>query len=321
MINRILLRIKVIQILFSYYKSNGKDVNDAKNELSISLDKTYELYMLLLRLAVEVCDYAKTRKESIAKRCKMAGDANFDSGEKIPADFLAENKVALQLAENQTLNKFLEDNKLSWNKHPEIINSLYADALASQAYEIAEASEHDYDCDRRFLRGFYKSVVTSNPMLTDELEGMSIYWNDDTETVISFIMKTIARYEETTPNDYELMPKFSDPADESFGLTLLTKVIYNQTEYDELITEHIKNWDKDRVAFMDRIILQTAIAELFAFPQIPIVVTLNEYVELSKYYSTPRSSTFINGVLDAIVKDLKEKNKLTKVAVITPKTR
>ena len=321
MINRILLRIKVIQILFSYYKSNSKDVNDAKNELTLSLDKTYELYMLLLRLAVEVSDYAKTRKESIAKRCQMAGDANFDSGEKVPADFLAENKVAQQLAENETLNKFLEENKLSWNKHPEIINSLYAEALPSQAYETAEASERDYDCDRRFLRGFYKSVVTSNKMLTEELEGMSIYWNDDTETVISFIMKTIARYEETTLNDYELMPKFSDPTDETFALTLLTKVIYNQAEYDELIMTHIKNWDKESIAFMDKIILQTAIAELFAFPHIPIVVTMNEYVELSKYYSTPRSSTFINGVLDAIVKDLKEQNKLTKVAVITPKTR
>ena len=109
MINRILLRIKVIQILFSYYKSNSKDVNDAKNELTLSLDKTYDLYMLLLRLAVEVSDNAKTRKETIAKRCQMAGDANFDSGEKIPADFLAENKVAQQLAENETLNKFLEE--------------------------------------------------------------------------------------------------------------------------------------------------------------------------------------------------------------------
>ena len=145
MINRILLRIKVIQILFSYYKSNSKDVNDAKNELTISLDKTYELYMLLLRLAVEVSDYAKTRKESIAKRCQMAGNANFDSGEKIPADFLAENKVAQQLAENETLNKFLEEHKLSWNKHPEIINSLYAEALTSQAYETAEAIDCESD--------------------------------------------------------------------------------------------------------------------------------------------------------------------------------
>jgi N utilization substance protein B len=161
-----------------------------------------------------------------------------------------------------------------------------------------------------------RRVIPECELLGKELEDVSIYWNDDADIVLSFVGKTIRQFEESAGEGYPLLPKFKDAEDEKFALSLFKNAIYNANDYKELIVKHTQNWEADRIAFLDTLIMQTALAEICSFPSIPVNVSMNEYLDLAKYYSTPRSSNFINGVLDAIVKELQEQKKITKVAYI-----
>lgn len=316
MINRTLIRIKVIQILFSFYKGAQSGVDSAKNELILSLDKSYELYMLLLRLSVDVCNYAADVKKRKNEVRSVRGAVEFEERDKMPADFFAENKVVDQISKCSQLNDFLEKHKTGWEGRNDLILALYKEVMQSKTYADALAEDQNYDNDKKFLRAVYRDVFAKSDILSEELERLSIYWNDDEEIVTSFVMKTISQYQEAEGEDKELLPKYKDANDETFALTLLTKVIYNEAEYHDLINENCKNWDVNRIAFMDIIIMQSAIAELISFPQIPVDVTMNEYIEIAKFYSTGKSSSFVNGILDAVLKKLKADGKLVKAASI-----
>ena len=158
----------------------------------------------------------------------------------------------------------------------------------------------------------YKKIIFNNADLDQVLEDQSLYWNDDKEIVDTFVLKTIKRFDEKNGSKQELLPEFKDEDDKDFARRLFRRTILNADYYRHLISENTRNWDLDRVAFMDVIIMQIALAELLSFPNIPISVSLNEYVEIAKLYSTPKSGAFINGTLDGIVKILQKDNKLTK---------
>ncbi len=310
MINRNLLRIKIIQILYSYYKNN-KEENDftaAQNELMQSIDKTYELYHYFFQLIINITELAKkrqTRKSiAVAERELYAA--------------LANNRFVKQLEQNEDLKKYIEENEIDWstedlNASDEILKQIIASDILKEYME----SERSYKEDKELWRNIVKKQISECELLGKELEDMCIYWNDDAEIVLSFVSKTIRNFEEEAGANQRLMPKYRDKEDERFALKLYKNTIYNANEYKELITKHIQNWDVDRVAFLDIIIMQMALAEICSFPSIPVNVSMSEYLELAKAYSTPRSSNFVNGVLDAVVKELQAENKLTKVAYIS----
>jgi N utilization substance protein B len=179
--------------------------------------------------------------------------------------------------------------------------------LDSDTYkEYIELEKPTYEEDKEFFRKIFRTLIQRNEELDDILEDESIFWNDDIEIVQSFVLKTIKQFNKSEGEDQALLPMFNDSEDREYATKLLYETLSNGKEYREQITRHAKNWDFERIAFMDVIIMQVAMAELYSFPSIPIRVTLNEYIDLAKSYSTPKSSTFINGILDAIVTEMKK---------------
>ena len=311
MINRVLIRIKVVQILYAYYKGDGKSLPLAEKELFFSIEKAYDLYFHLLALSVEITRYAAIRID--AKRNKLRPtpeDLN-------PNTRFIDNKFVAQLAKNESLNDHLKKKKLTWENDRDIIKELYEEIISTDFYaEYMNQASASYADDKEFWRKIYKKVILTGEELDNSIEEQSIYWTDDVEVVVSFIIKTIKRFDESNGKQQELLPMFREEEDAEFARKLLRGVLSNNTEYREMIDKNTKNWELDRIAFMDIVIMEVALAELMNFPTIPINVTFNEYIEISKIYSTDKSSTFINGVLDKIVNELKKGNKLIKVVRI-----
>ncbi|MGL5271883.1 MAG: transcription antitermination factor NusB [Phocaeicola sp.] len=307
MINRVLIRLKVVQIIYAYYQNGGKNLETAEKELFFSLSKAYDLYNYLLLLMVDITKYAQKRQEAAKnKLLPSQGDLN-------PNTKFVNNLFIAQLASNKQLKEFAETQKKTWENEPELIKSLCEKIYASEEYQAYMASEEDsYEEDRMLWRKIYKRILFTSTELDETLEEQSLYWNDDKEIVDTFVLKTIKKFEASNGAKQELLPEFKDEDDREFASRLFRRSIMNMDYYRHLISENTRNWDLDRVAFMDVVIMQIALAEILSFPNVPISVSLNEYVEIAKLYSTPKSGGFVNGTLDGIVKQLKRENKLAK---------
>ena len=274
MINRILIRIKVLQIVYSYYQNGNGDLKVAENELLFSLQKSYDLYHYYLLLITEVTNLQR-RLIDIRRNKFMPSHDELN-----PNTRLINNRFAAQVADNAALRKYVDEQGLSWANDEEFIKSLLDLILASDIYENYLANEEDsYETDREFWRQVFKKLICGNEMVEEYLEDKSIYWNDDIDII---------------------------------GTNLFRKTILKGPELRERINKHVKNWEAERLACMDMIIMQTALAEILTFPTIPTSVSLNEYIDAAKYYSTPKSGNFINGILDAIVNELKKEGTLLK---------
>ena len=307
MINRVLIRLKIVQIVYAYYQNGGKNLDTAEKELFFSLSKAYDLYNYLLLLMVEVTKQAE-RKQNAAK-AKLLPSAE----ELYPNTKFVDNRFIAQLEVNEQLRQFSESQKKTWENENEFVKNLCEKIMASDTYKnYMDAETSSYDEDRELWRKLYKTIIFNNDDLDQVLEDQSLYWNDDKEIVDTFVLKTIKRFEEEKGAKQELLPEFKDDEDQDFARRLFRRAILNADYYRHLISENTKNWDLDRVAFMDVVIMQIALAEILSFPNIPVSVSLNEYVEIAKLYSTPKSGSFINGTLDGIVNTLKKENKLTK---------
>ena len=307
MINRVLIRLKIVQIVYAYYQNGGKNLDTAEKELFFSLSKAYDLYNYLLLLMVEITRCA-AKKQNAAKS-KLLPTAE----ELYPNTKFVDNRFIAQLEVNKQLLEFSETQKKTWENESEFVKSLCEQIMDSDIYKEYMASEtSSYEEDRELWRKIYKRIIFNNPELDQVLEDQSLYWNDDKEIVDTFVLKTIKRFDEKNGAKQELLPEFKDEEDQDFARRLFRRTILNADYYRHLISENTRNWDLDRVAFMDVVIMQIALAEILSFPNIPVSVSLNEYVEIAKLYSTPKSGSFINGTLDGIVKILKEDNKLTK---------
>lgn len=307
MINRILIRIKVLQIVYSFYQNENGDLQTAEKELLFSLRKSYDLYHYFLLIILDVT-YLLERVQDNKKNKLMPSEQDLN-----PNTRLIDNRFAKQLAENTALKKYITENSISWSNEPDFLKSILDILLASDLYtEYLENPNDTYATDKEFWRAFFKKYICGNEMIEDFLEDKSIYWNDDIDIVETFTLKTIKRFEEEAGSEQPLLPMFKDMEDREFAIRLLRQTLFNGKEYRERIDKHIKNWETERVANMDLIIMQVALAEILTFPTIPISVSLNEYIDAAKYYSTPKSGTFINGVLDAIVSELKKEKALLK---------
>ena len=307
MINRVLIRLKIVQIIYAYYQNGSKNLDNAEKELFFSMSKAYDLYNYLLLLMVEVTHYAG--KKIDAGKNKLAPTQEDLS----PNMKFVQNSFIAQLEVNEQLNLFSSSQKKTWDNEPDFIKSLFEEIVQSDVYkEYMSTTTSSYEEDREFWRKLYKKVFFKNTALDDILEEQSLYWNDDKEIVDTFVIKTIKRFEEKNGKKQQLLPEFKDDEDKDYARRLFRRAILNADYYRHLISENSRNWDLNRVALMDVIIMQIALAEILTFPNIPVNVTLNEFVDIAKLYSTPRSGGFINGTLDGIVNQLKKENKLTK---------
>jgi transcription antitermination protein NusB len=312
MINRALLRTKIVQILYSYYKSDSKSFPVAEKELFHSIEKTYDLYYHLLQLSIEITRFASDRIETRRNKLRPTEeDLN-------PNTRFIDNSFIAQLSTNIQFNEFLTANKLSWVNDSEIIKVLYEQILASDFYvEYMQAPTADYAADKDIWRKIYKKIMLQSEDLDDSIQDQNIYWTDDIEMVVSFIIKTIKRFDASKGDEQALLPMFKDEEDADFARKLLRNVLTKGDQLRQMIDVNTKNWELDRIAFMDIVIMEVALAELMDFPTIPVNVTLNEYIEIAKTYSTDKSGTFINGVLDNIVGQLRKDNKLIKVVMFS----
>ena len=307
MISRRLLRIKVLQMLYAYYTADIKDINKAEKELHFSVNKSYELYKLLFLLLLDIRQYAGTRIEIALNKLRPSNeDIN-------PNRRFTENKLILQISENTELQKYVNATGISWVQHPEIIRDLYNDLVSSDAYKKYMSSDHtSYEEDKKIINYFYIHIIQDNKNLPHILEEMSIYWNDDEEYIISMIIKTIKNFKENNLHEKSFLPLYKNEEDKEFFIQLFRKSIIKREYCIKLIQETANNWDIERIAFLDTLIMQMAITELLEFQTIPTKVTLNEYLDIAKYYSTEKSNSFINGILDKILLNLRKNNKIKK---------
>ena len=306
MINRELIRIKVVQLTYAYYQNGSKNIDNAEKELAFSLSKAYDLYNCLLALIVAITQEARRHVEVAEARARREHT-------ELPSQKFVNNRFALQLEENRMLNEFMEGQKYNWNDHPEFLRKLYLQITESQIYKdyIASVAD-DYDNDRELWRRLYRTLIQDSSDLDALLEEESLYWNDDKEVVDTFVLKTIKRFEEKNKSHQELLPEYDNEEDREYARKLFRAAIMNADEYQRYMSEASRNWDFSRLAYMDIVIMQIAIAEIMTFPSIPVTVSINEYVEMAKLYSTPRSAGYINGMLDAIARHLIETGRLLK---------
>ena len=304
MISRRLLRTKILQVLYAHFNTEGSGIVKPEKDLVFSIQKGYDLYFYLLLLMVAVKRFAESRIE-LARNKKLP-----TYGDLHPNTRFIENEVIRQIEENSTVNQYLAERRISWVNHPELIKNLYAKLIESPYYEeYMKRTPSGYDDDKLFLADFYGSELEDYDMFYDILEAESIFWNDDIEFMVSMVIKTI---HELRPGKTNILPLYKSDDDREFAFTLLRETILHYDEYRKIIEENVDNWDIERVAHIDNLILQMAINELIEFPSIPVKVTFDEYLEMAKYYSTPKSSIFINGLLDKIAADLTEKGIITK---------
>lgn len=306
MINREIIRIKIVQLTYAYYQNGSNNIDSAEKELFFSLSKAYDLYHQLLALIVAVTKESRRRLEVLQAKAKREGAIE-------PSQKFAYNRFAIQLENNKQLCGFMETQKHTWADEPEFVGRLFEQIEQGQMYkDYMEAPEDNYDHDRELWRKLYRTLIQENENLDSILEEQSLYWNDDKEVVDTFVLKTIKRFDEKNSASQELLPEYDSEDEKDYARKLFRAAILNANDYQHYMSETSRNWDFSRLAYMDVIIMQIAIAEMMNFPSIPISVTINEFVELSKFYSTPRSAGYINGMLDAIARHLVNIGKLVK---------
>ena len=306
MINREIIRIKIVQLTYAYYQTGNKNIDSAEKELFFSLSKAYDLYNHLLSLMVAITKESRRRLEILQAKAEREGT-------EAPSQKFAYNRFAIQLENNHQLNEFQETQKHAWADYPEFIGKMFEKIEQSQIYqEYMESTEDSYANDRELWRRLYRALIEDNEDLDAIFEEQSLYWNDDKNVVDTFVLKTIKRFDEKNGDAQTLLPEYDSEEEKEYARKLFRATILNADEYQRFMSEASRNWDFSRLAYMDVIIMQIAIAEMMTFPSIPVSVTINEYVELAKFYSTPRSAGYINGMLDAIAHHLVSTGRLIK---------
>lgn len=291
-----------------------RDFNDVKSaifnsrrSLQESLEQAYKLYAGLLLLPKDITRMREEQIESAKEKyLPTAEDLN-------PNLKFIDNRLIKAIEESQSLNEYLKVNPFTWDNDYYLIKELLESIIRSDIYNDYMATKgSDFKSDCEFWRNIFKDKILPSDALSESLESRSVYWNDDVTIVGTFVLKTLRRA--ATDNYLELMPMFKDEEDAKFGDTLFVNTIDNADAYRELIDRFINEsqWDTERIALMDIVILTAAITEIMHFPSIPVPVTLNEYIEIANYYSSPRSGQFINGVLYSVINYLRENNQLHK---------
>ena len=308
MINRELIRLKVVQMTYAYYQNGNNKLDAAEKELFFSLSKAYDLYLYMLELMVEITRMAERALITATQRAQRLGESEMPDARFVNNQFIAQLRV------NHQLTDFIESQKKTWADEEDFVRRMYKLVIESDIYKewMKKTTPPTYDEDRELWRKLYKELLVDNDDLDQLLEEKSVYWNDDRFIVDTFVLKSIKRFEKKNGANQQLLPEYRDEDDKEFARRLFRASLLGADNYRMMITQSLHNWELERVALMDLVILQTALAEMMTFPQIPLVVTINEYVDIAKFYSTPRSGGYINGTLDTIARRLIEEGKLKK---------
>jgi N utilization substance protein B len=307
MITRVVIRVKVLQAVYASGQRNDKDLASAEQELLSELEKAYDLYHYLLSLIV-VLTGAEQKRIDRNKHKMLATEDELN-----PNRRMADNRFAGQLRSNCALTAFTIRKGAFWdNGETRIIPNLLNKILRSTYYENYLNGEDSYEADRDFWKKIFRHIILEDAELAEMLEDECIYWVDDLNATGSFVLKTIGMFYPEAGAKEELLPMYKTDADREYAIKLLRHTLLEEEENTRRINSRISNWDIERIAQMDLYIMQIAISELRNFPDIPVNVTLNEYINLSRYYSTPNSPNFINGILDSIAKDMENEGKLSK---------
>ncbi|MCQ2243091.1 MAG: transcription antitermination factor NusB [Bacteroidaceae bacterium] len=306
MINRDLIRTKIVQLTYAYYVNGNDDQTNAEKELLFSLSKAHDLYLFMLHFIVSIRDEAEYLWTVNSNRLQREG------GEKTSRNFI-DNKFILQLKNNSQLNELIEKKKMTWEEDKEVVHKVLQLIEQSEQYKLyQEKPLTTYEDDRNLWKYIYKTIISTNDDIDDAIEELSLYWNDDRFVVDTFVLKTIKRFEEKNGSAQPLLDEYRNVDDKNFAINLFRNAIDNCEEYRGYMQSVSQNWDISRLSTMDIVLLQLAIAEMLTFPEIAVQVTINEFIDLAKMYSTPKSSGYINGMLDTIARMLHEKGLMLK---------
>lgn len=331
MISRRQLRIKALSVFYACNRKETDDLEAAEQELLLSIRKSYDLFHYLLLLLIDLSDIAR-EKVILSKQKKIPSPEDLN-----PNTRFAENRVIKQLRNNdhlkryvtaspslwtrkdritnfKSLNKYLATLGLSWNPYPEITRLVFNEMISWKVYQEYMASEDDnYKADVRFIKELVTQLFPASQVLDSSLEEQCVYWNDDLPFVAAMIRNMLTKFRESDDGqNIPLPPMFTNSDDERFARVLLRKAILNSEKNSALIDKHTTNWEIERIALMDRLLMQLAVTEIIEFPEVPVKVTLNEYIEIAKNYCTAKSSTFVNGILDKIVREMRSAGTFTK---------
>ena len=306
MFSRRFLRIKVLKNLYAHFKSGSDSLITTEKNMMHSIDKAYDLYFQMLGLIVDIKRYAEERIE-LGRNKKLPTHEDLN-----PNMRFVENAVITQIEDDEALNKRLEKGGLGWHRYPELIKNLYQNLVASDYYKAYMAApKSSYQEDIRLVQDFYINTVQDNELLESVVEEQSILWCDDIDFALIMVIRTLESCRENQ-RELPLRRQYKSEDDVTFAKELLRKTLVNYKEYEEYVERFTQNWDVERIAFLDILLLSTAMAELIGFESIPVKVTMDEYIEIAKYYSTTGSSLFINGILDKIVESLQSEGRINK---------
>jgi len=309
MLSRRYLRIKVFQALYAYHQSDDKNLKKVESELFLSIERMYDLYLMLLSLGQELFHQSKLKMEG-AKNKMLPTEEDL-----LPNTKFIDNKVFELLAENSNLKERIKAKKLSWSNDQELMIKMNAFVKNHNIYKnYASTKTSSFEEDQKFVVDFYKKIIPDFELLLSVIQDKSIFWGlEEIDFILSMVLKTIKKFTPKSNAYDKILPLFRDEEDDiKFVKDLLLKTIAKDTENSKLIADKTKNWDVERIAMVDILLMKMALTELVYFKSIPVKVTLNEYIELSKWYSSPKSKVFVNGVLDKLVIELKANGQLKK---------
>ncbi|MDP2527008.1 transcription antitermination factor NusB [Maribacter dokdonensis] len=310
MLTRRHIRVKVMQSIYALVQSKDDSLQRQEKFLKVSIENTYTLYLLWLSLFVEIQKRAAEQISLSAKKYISDGKQEFPNPKKF-----VQNRLLVQILENKTLEEEISNRKLdNWYLNEEYVKLIYKDIIESETYkEYMSTPESDYAADKELILTLFKNIIAPNEKIYDYFEDDKLTWVDDIPIVNTFLLKHLKKVKQVHPDSYFLPSLLKDNEDMTYAMQLLSRTLLKNDALEKEIDGKTPNWDKDRIAGIDSILLKMAICELLHFPSIPERVTINEYLEIAKEYSTPKSSIFINGILDKLTKEYKSEGKLNKM--------
>ena len=310
MLSRRFLRIKIFQALYAYFQSDDKNSKAVEKELFLSLERMFDLYLYFLIIGKELVHHSTLKmEEAKQKRLPTEEDLN-------PNTKFIDNPIFNLLDTNTQLNELIVKRKVTWNADQELVGKFLTFLRKHEVYtNYISTRTTSFEEDQKFVVDLYKKIIPEFDLLLSSINDKSIYWGyDEMDFVLSMVLKTIKKFNPKSDASASILPLYRDEQEDiQFVKELFQKTISAEKENAAMIAEKTKNWDVDRIAMVDILLMKMALTEFVFFKSIPIKVTLNEYIDLSKWYSTPKSKAFINGVLDKLVEELKENGKLKKV--------
>lgn len=310
MLTRRHIRVKVMQCIYALVQSKDESLEKQEKFLKYSIDSTYVLYLLVLELFVELHGLAEKHVSHASKKYIATDEDSYPDKSKF-----IKNELLLKITNNGLLRKEIKNRKLqNWHLNDEYVKIIHKEVMTSEVYkEYMSTEKCDYQDDKRFLVALFKEVIAPNEKIYEHFEDDRLTWVDDIPIINTYLVKRLKKASPNVDDRYFLPRLLKDEQDMVFANELLYKTLLNDADWEKEIEGKTPNWDNDRIAEIDFVLLKMAICELLNFPSIPEKVTLNEYLEIAKEYSTPKSSIFINGILDKLVKEYKSNGKLQKV--------